>query len=238
MSQRRKKSPAVEQERHNIIIHEKNPLKKIVNDVLEFLLDNRKVTLGIIIGVFLIGGATLGFYVWYDITVTKYADKLSVIIDHYNEAQSTGGNVEPVIKDLKKLSLEAPVGFPAKMSHYYLGNIYFSQKKFDDAEKELKIFLESPVSDTFELLAQYKRALTFENMGKLDEAVKILMDLNENKAGSIISDQVLFSLGRIAVKKGKPASAKTFYNNLLTNYSDSGLAQFARKRLLFITTGK
>jgi TolA-binding protein len=119
----------------------------------------------------------------------------------------------------------------AVMAQYYIGNIYFELKNYDEAAKAYRKFIENyPGNRDLTALVYQRLGYTAEMQGKTQEALDSFKKIVEMK-GMKNQDQALFEIGRLYEKMGQQNVAIEQYKTIVKDYTKSPLAIEARVRI-------
>lgn len=217
--------------RNNIDI-ERNPVERILMKITDFLKENRKVALYSLVGIFAGAVILIAASVLVEIRSTKQQVRYEEIMDNYYKNSSDKKVITKTIADLKDLANGAYFGFAAEMPYYVMGNLHFELKNYDKARSNLLEFADKSSSDVFCHLALVKAALASEESGKIDESLKLLLDLEKKYPEGMVTDQILYNIGRIYIRKGEAARGKTYFSKVMALYPQSAIARKAKQRLI------
>jgi predicted negative regulator of RcsB-dependent stress response len=106
----------------------------------------------------------------------------------------------------------------AEIALFYRSSLYFQQKKYVEAEKDLRTVLEvlDNPSDMYVLASIYLSNI-LRDLGKTDEAVKIL----ESAKSEIMTDVVMMEIAEIYIASDKKEDAKNTLESILKDYPDT-----------------
>ncbi len=217
--------------RNNIEI-ERNPVERYLMKVADFFRENRKVALYSLVGILILGILLIASSVFIELRSEKQQVVYEKIMDHYYKNSSDKKAIEKTIADLKDLADSSYIGFTSKMPYYIMGNLQFELKDYDQARVNLLKFADKSSSDIFIPLALIKAALASEEAGKIDEALKSLLELEKMYPEGMVSDQILYNIGRVYVRKGDFARGKTYFSKVMALYPQSAIAGKAKQRLI------
>jgi predicted negative regulator of RcsB-dependent stress response len=135
---------------------------------------------------------------------------------------------EKMIPELEKYIGEHQGTAPALDAQMDLASAYFHTQRYEDALKwEKKILENVPSDDGLRFLATYRMALTYEALGRTDEAIAQWTAL-KTEGSSGFSREMYWHLGRLYAKKNDHARAIEQYEEALQStgaYPDSALLQ-------------
>ncbi|MCP4133940.1 MAG: tetratricopeptide repeat protein [bacterium] len=221
---------------------ERNPIEKKMMEVSKFIKGNRKKVLyslgGILVAVVLL----IVSLIIYDGANKKAQLRFYQVVEDYNkysgpEGEKTEEKVNKTINDLKELIDSTSIGFVNEMSLYFLGNVYFAEKKYKEAKDYLLQYEDTASSPVFAVIALQKAAIAAEELKDLDGALKIYkrFEKDVDYTSSVVADQVYYNMGRVHKKKGDIKSARKSYNDLIKGFPNSkALVQQAQKRLALL----
>ncbi len=201
----------------------------------KFIKTNRKkvtlfsmLALGIVI-------ALASAFVVVNTIAEKNLSEYESIVEKYRENFDDKKAQESAIKKLTELTQRSGIGIAIDLAYYELGNIYFDQKDYKKAAENFKLFLQSGSSE--ELLSPLvanKMAIALEESGDIDGALKILSELDSRDGKTIVSDQVVYNLGRLYLKKGDKSKAKAAFERVIQAFPGSIVSVRAKERIFLI----
>ena len=212
---------------------ERNPIEKFLMSVRDLIKDNRKVVVTSLVGVLVLVLVVIGSLVFVESESAKELVEFEKIMDEYNSG-SGAASVDKTEASLKKMIDTTCFGYAHDMSHYVLGNIYYTQKKYDEAQKYLELFSSKTSSPMFAAIALQKAALAAEEAGNLKKALEFYAGLEENYDDSVVADQFYYNAARVHGKLGDRFSAKKYYDRVVSLYPHSPFSERAKKQLLLI----
>jgi tetratricopeptide (TPR) repeat protein len=218
---------------------ERSPIEKTLMLVKEFTLNNRKKVITITLSLVFILIVSLGAYVILTNSSEKELIKFEVVIDNYRSDPLNQEVKDKTIIELKNLISGSKFGFVHEMSHYFLGNIFFSEKKYDEAYKMFETFIKKSSDDmVFIPIAVNKAAICLEEQGKIDEALVLLNKYEAGNSDNIAMDQIYYNTARLYSLKNNQIKAREYFNNVISKHSDSVYAERSRERLLLLSAVK
>ncbi|MCK7484083.1 MAG: tetratricopeptide repeat protein [Candidatus Moduliflexus flocculans] len=116
--------------------------------------------------------------------------KFELVIDNYRSDPLNQEVKDKTIVELQGLIAGTKFGFVHEMSHYFLGNIFFNDKKYGEAYSMYEAFIKKSSDDVFRPIAVNKAAICLEEQGKIDEAIALLNKYESDNADSIAMDQI------------------------------------------------
>jgi len=225
--------------RKSVIEIERSPIEKFLMSFKDFSKNNRRAVLFGSLGVILLLVLSLTAYTLLTRSSEKELIKFEVIIDTY---RSDSTNVEvknKTITELQNLIASSRFGFVHEMSHYFLGNIYYSEKKYNDAYNMFEAFIKkSSDKEVFIPIAVNKAAICLEEQGKVDEAIALLNKYEADNSDSIALDQVFYNTARLYSLKNNQIKAREYFNNVITRHPDSIYAERSKERLFLLSVVK
>lgn len=223
----------------SVIEIERSPIERFLMSFKEFSKNNRRAVLFGSLAVILLLALSLTAYTLLTRSSEKELIKFEVIIDNY---RSDSMNVEvknKTISELQNLIASSRFGFVHEMSHYILGNIYYSDKKYSDAYNMFEAFIKkSSDKEVFVPIAVNKAAICLEEQGKIDEAIAFLNKYEADNSDSIALDQVYYNTARLYSLKNNQIKAKEYFNNVITRHPDSIYAERSKERLFLLSVVK
>ncbi len=200
-----------------------------------FFKANRKVVLSV--GVVVLVAAVIAFsaYVFIDSASRKNLVKYEKFAELYRLNQSDEKAKASAIEGLKKIVAESGFGIAVELSCYELGNIYFDKGKYDESISYLDRFIKQANNDNIlKSIAVNKVAVSYEESGKIDEALTFLNKYDSSSSKGIVSDQILYNIGRLYQKKGNKVQAKSAFERLISSFPGSIFTVRAKERVFLI----
>ena len=111
-----------------------------------------------------------------------------------------------------------------------IANSYYKLSKYNEALVAYDKFIAKTKDNTLKELASLRKGVILKELKKYDDAIVILTTLNSSK-NSYIAPASLFQVGEIYSLKKDDVKAKTFYNRLVKEYSNSLFGQKAKSKL-------
>lgn len=218
---------------------ERNPIEKFLMAVRDFTKNNRKKMLTVSISCVLILSASLTAYVLITGSSEKNMIRFELIIDNYKSDPSNNETRQKTIADLQKLISDTKFGFVHQMSHYFLGNLYFTEKKYNEAYAMFELFIKkSSDNEVFIPIAVNKAAICLEEQGRIDDAITFLNKFEEDNPDNIVMDQISYNLARLYYLKNNQIKAREYFTGVISKYPDSIYAERSRERLLLLSMAK
>ncbi len=218
---------------------ERNPIEKALMTIKNFSKSNSRKMITVSMTLLLIIVLLLAGYVFFTKSSEKELVKFEVIIDTYRSDPMNNDIKAKTIVDLQSLISSSKFGFVHEMSHYFLGNILFTEKRYDEAYKMFETFVKKSSDDeVFIPIAVNKAAICLEEQGKIDEAIVLLDKYQEDNPDSIAMDQVFYNSGRLYSLKNNQIKARESFNSVITRYPESVYAERSKERLLLLSSVK
>ena len=218
---------------------ERNPIEKFLMSVKDFVKNNRRKVVTVSISVLVILVISLTAYVVLMGSSEKQLIKFEVIIDNYRSDPVNQDVKNKTISDLQNLISDTKFGFVHEMSHYFLGNILFTEKKYDEAFKMFEKFIKkSSDKDVFIPIAVNKAAICLEEQGKIDDAISLLNKYESDNTDSLALDQIYYNTARLYSLKNDQIKSREYFNKVITKYPESVYAERSRERLLLLSMVK
>lgn len=215
---------------------ERNPIEAFLMKVRDYIRRNKRQVYISIFAVTFAAFVTVGIFVYLENYSVKSYSKYELIIENYRQNPLDETVKNKTINDLKTLIENTSFGFVPRASNYVLGNIYFEDKKYEDAYKHLNNYVEkTSVRDVLHPIALNKGAVALEELGKNEEALSYLLKHEEKNKDSIVMDQVLYNIGRLYNISGDRLRAGEYFNKLMDTYPDSSFSERAKERLFLMS---
>ncbi len=221
--------------RHDIEIH-RNVIEQFLMKMRDFIKQNNKRVLYVFSGLILVFVIIVSVFVYIDGSSTDSRVKFEAVVEHYRSDPMNNDVQLKTINDLNALIEENSFGFARKMSYYVLGNIYFERKDYKSSLKMFNEFAdESSSDDLFIPIAKNKAALSLEESGDTDGALKMFLEIEADSADSVIMDQVLYGAGRLYAVKGDTVKAREYFSRVMITYPESSFSSRAKERLFLLS---
>lgn len=215
---------------------DRNPIEAFLMKVRDYIRRNKRQVYISVIVIFFAAFVTVAIFVYMETYSVKSYAKYELIIENYRQNPIDEDVKNKTINDLKELIEDTSFGFVPKASNYILGNIYFEDKKYDDAYKHLNYYVDkTSARDALHPLALNKAGVALEELGKIEEALSYLIKHEEKNKDSIVMDQVLYNIGRLYNATGDRLRSKEYFNKLMDMYPDSSYADRAKERLFLMS---
>ena len=218
---------------------ERNFIEKSLMIVKEIINNNRKKVLYLISAFFIFVCLSLG--ILWKISDSKYKQLVQFenILENYENLKVSDPEItKKTINSLINLSNTASFGFVYEMVDYIIGNLYYKEKNYKKAIYYFNKYADKSSSTMFTAIALQKAAMAAEENNEIDKAIAIYKKLEAGYNESVVSDQVIYHLGRIFYKKKNLADSRKYFNKLISSYPNSSFAEEAKKRLFLIGLGK
>ncbi|HPS86027.1 MAG TPA: tetratricopeptide repeat protein [Spirochaetota bacterium] len=222
----------------NTIEIERNPIEKFLMSVKDFSKNNRRKVITVSISVILILIISLAAYVLLTGSSEKQLIKFEQVIDSYRSDPMNQEVKDKTIVELQSLISDTKFGFVHEMSYYFLGNIFFTEKKYSEAYSMFEAFIKKSSDDVFVPIAVNKTAICLEEQGKIDEAITLLNKYESDNSDSIAMDQIYYNSARLYSLKNNQIKAREYFNSVIAKYPESIYAERSRERLLLLSAVK
>jgi len=218
---------------------ERNPIENFLMKVRDFSKNNRRKVMIVSLLILVILVVALASYVLLTRSSEKELIKFEVLVDNYRSDPMNPEVRNKTISGLENLISETRFGFIHAMSHYFIGNIFFTEKKYKEAYDMFEFFIKKSSDDkVFIPIAVNKASICLEEQGKIDEAIAFLVKFESDYSDSIVSDQIHYNLGRLFSLKNNQIKAREYFNNVVAKYPDSIYAERSKERLLLLSAVK
>jgi tetratricopeptide (TPR) repeat protein len=218
---------------------ERSPIEKMLMSLKDFSKNNRRSVFIVSLSVILLIIISLTSYVLLTRSSEQELVKFENIIDNYRTDPANIDLKNKTIEELQSLIASSRFGFVHEMSHYFLGNIFYLEKKYSDAFNMFELFIKKSSDDeVFIPIAVNKAAICLEEQGKIDEAIAFLNKFEADNSDSIAIDQIYYNSARLYVMKNNQIKAREYFNNVITRYPDSIYAERSKERLFLLSAVK
>jgi tetratricopeptide (TPR) repeat protein len=233
----------------------RNPIEKFLMYVKDFLKSHSKKALYSAVSILVLFSLSLTVYLLVVKSSEKDMAKLEIIIDNYyksirssnvdadissqdvlNKNLITEAN-NKTIQELNNLISESH-GFVYKISHYWLGNILFEEKRYGEAFNAFDIFIKKSSDDVFVPIAINKAAICLEEDGKIDNAITFLSGYAADSKNKINLDQINYNLGRLYLLSNNQIKARESFRYVIDEYPQSAYANRSKERLFLLSAVK
>jgi len=223
----------------SVIEIERSPIERLLMGLKEFSKHNRKVVLVVSLSAVIAIAAALTVYTFLTRSTEKDLIKFESIIDNYRSDSMNVEVKDKTVAELQNLIASTRFGFVHEMSHYFLGNIYYTEKKYNEAYNMFEVFVKkSSDKEVFVPIAVNKAAICLEEQGKIDEAIALLNKYESDNSDSIALDQIYYNTARLYSLKNNQIKAKEYFNNVISRYPDSIYAERSKERLFILSSVK
>ena len=214
----------------------RNPIESFLMRVKDFIKRNKKRVLIVFVSVTFTSVLVISIFVYLENFSTKNPVKYEEIVENYRQNPLDETVKKQTIEGLNLIIDNTSFGFAPKAANYILGNIYFEDKKFEESHKHFQAYVQkTSVKDALHPLALNKSAIALEELGRIDEALSILIKYEEKVKDSVVMDQVLYNIGRLYALSGDRLKARDYYNRIILVYPDSSFADRAKERLFLLS---
>lgn len=218
---------------------ERNVIEKFLMRVRDYVMQNRKKVKYISIAVLAIIVILISVDLYVSHVGTRDRSRFDAVMDLYRDNPSDQAVVEKCKGELRELIKGTSFGFVHQMSHYMLASILYDEKKFGEAYDLYMVFIKKSSSDIlFIPLAVIKASACLEEQGKIDEAINLLSKYEDDKDFNLVTDQLLYNIGRLYAVKGDKAKSREYFTKLRTNFSESPYADKAKERMFYLSIQK
>lgn len=214
---------------------ERNPVERTIINTRNFIKDNRKKTVNVLIAVGVLALVIIAGLVYYSNQLDNHLVIYEKIMDNYEKNREKDPEiVKKTLEDLRTLSNSAKFGFVNKIVNYHIGNLYYSEKNYKEAHSYLVKFADVTSSEMLASVALNKAAVALEESGDLEGALMIYKKIEDNYSDSVIADQAFYNMGRLHYIKKRKEDAVIYFNRVISLFPRSSYAEKARKRLFLI----
>lgn len=218
---------------------ERTPIENFIMSVKDFLKNNRKKVITVSTVVILVLAVSLTAYVIFTGSSEKELIKFESVVDNYRLDPMNKELTSKTIVELQGLISETKFGFVHQMSHYFLANIFFTEKRYSESYDMFKAFIKkSSDNEVFIPIAVNKASICLEEQGKIDDAIALLTKFESDNSGSIVQDQIYYNLARLYALKNNQIKAREYFNNVITKYPESVYAERSRERIFLLSAAK
>jgi len=211
---------------------ERTGLELFLMTVKDFIKNNGRNVRLILIALLGVVIISVSIFIFIDSSSSSALKKYETIIDAYRMNPQDGAVKDKTIKELRDFIESSSFGHAHQMSFYNLGNLLYEDGKYNEAYDMFKTFIKKSSSDEiFIPIAVNKASICLEEQQKIDEALSLLIEFEEDNNGSIVMDQILYNAGRLYAVKGDKIKSREYFGKLLANYPDSVFSERARERL-------
>jgi len=213
----------------------RNAIETEIMTIRSFIKNNRKIVLLLTLFLLAVSVITISCYAVVSNISENNLVRYEKIVEKYRLNLSDDEVKKETIKELNELVKSSGVGIAIDLSYYELGNIYFDNKEFVKSAESLGNFIDrSDSEDILKPMAVNKMAISYEENGKIDEALKVLVEYEAGSSKSIAADQILYNMGRLYQKKGDKVKAKSAFERLIKTYPGSFYSGRAKERIFLL----
>ncbi len=214
---------------------ERNPVERTIMNARDFIKDNRKKTVNILIAVGVLVVALIIGLLYYSNHLEKHLAIYEKIMDNYEKNREKDPEItKKTLEDLKTLSGSVKFGFVDDIVNYHIGNLYYSEKNYKEAHKFLVKFSDTTGSELLASVALNKAAVALEEGGDLKGALSIYKKIEADYSDSVIADQAFYNMGRLYSMQKRKEDAVIYFNRVISLFPRSAFAEKARKRLFLV----
>lgn len=109
-------------------------------------------------------------------------------------------------------------------------NLIF-QKKYDEAESLLKVYIEKAKPDTVKPIGYPLLVATYDNADKLEQAISVSKDFLSKYTDNYLAPSVMENMARLYSLSGKAEEAKQVYQNIVDKFPETIYANRASEKL-------
>jgi predicted negative regulator of RcsB-dependent stress response len=197
-----------------------------VSHTVEYVAEHRTqlVRAGIAVAAVLVVAAGIYFYVRHQRTVREQAlaDAIRIqdtLVGPAGADVPTFPTQEAKDKEVSKAFNAVIDKYPgsneAAVAHYFLGALAADQGKFSDAEKHLKVAVES-ASKAYASLAKMALAEVYFSTGRIGDGEKLLRDLMAHPTAFVSREEATIALAR-GLERTRPQEARKLLEPLRTS---------------------
>lgn len=147
------------------------------------------------------------------------------------------GDVQVAEDKFLKVARRYPSDLLGIKAWYYLGNIYFNTKRFEEAKNAFERFYKKDRSDSFlKPVGLLGIANSLEELGDFSGAAKHYEELYKRYPKSPYAPYALLGAGRCYKNLGDFSDAKKAYQTFLDEYPNHGMKEEAKTQVAFIQT--
>ena len=210
----------------------RNPLAVWVGRTIEFCQERRRIGLGILVVLVVIGGACAGYF-WYQERQEREAQALLAKTQAALRGNKPGtpGNSEEATKGLAEVVRRFPGTSAAEESLVRLGNMQYDGGKYDDAIASFGKYLATYGRGNFRILAGIGKAYAEDAKGDHQAAVKTLSELVATVKDDPMLGEAYSDLARFFEEAKKPEDALRVYGQIVERFPRTQWEQRALRRM-------
>ena len=210
----------------------RNPLAVWVGRTIEFCQERRRIGLGILVALVVIGGACAGYF-WYQERQEREAQALLAKSQAALRGNKPGtpGNSEEATKGLAEVVRRFPGTSAAEESLVRLGNMQYDGGKYDDAIASFGKYLATYGRGNFRILVGIGKAYAEDAKGDHQAAVKTLSELVATVKDDPMLGEAYSDLARFFEEAKKPEDALRVYGQIVERFPRTQWEQRALRRM-------
>lgn len=148
-----------------------------------------------------------------------------------NETPPSSATLQASLEIFNGLTNTYSGGTEESIAYFYMGNIYYNLKEYDNAIAMYDNFLKSKSpNDTYVTIAKTNIAYSYKGSGEIDQAIIIFRDIAD-KTDGYLKESALYDLGLAYEKANKADEALKLYQDFVEKYKDSSLIERVQERL-------
>jgi outer membrane protein assembly factor BamD (BamD/ComL family) len=210
----------------------RNPLAVWVGRTIEFCQERRRIGLGILVALVVIGGACAGYF-WYQERQERGAQALLAKTQAAlrGDKPGTPGNSEEATKGFAEVVRQFPGTSAAEESLVRLGNMQYDGGKYDDAIASFGKYLATYGRGNFRILVGIGKAYAEDAKGDHQAAVKTLSELVATVKDDPMLGEAYSDLARFFEEAKKPEDALRVYGQIVERFPRTQWEQRALRRM-------
>jgi outer membrane protein assembly factor BamD (BamD/ComL family) len=210
----------------------RNPLAVWVGRTIEFCQERRRIGLGILVALVVIGGACAGYF-WYQERQERGAQALLAKTQAAlrGDKPGTPGNSEEATMGLAEVVRRFPGTSAAEESLVRLGNMQYDGGKYDDAIASFGKYLATYGRGNFRILVGIGKAYAEDAKGDHQAAVKTLSELVATVKDDPMLGEAYSDLARFFEEAKKPEDALRVYGQIVERFPRTQWEQRALRRM-------
>ncbi len=217
--------------------------RNIIENALMFLKDyiknHRSLVLYGLLSLVGVSALLIGGMMYYDSRQTGELERFEEVLDHYRsyrgDDRGRTGAFYATVAELDKIVESSRWGYVNRVGYYVIGNLYFNEKKYDQAKKYFLLQAEKDRSSAFSILSLQKAAVACEYMENPNDAFELYRRLEREHADSPVADQIYYDLGRMYQKRKDVFKAREYFHKVITSYPNSVFSRRAKQRLFLMS---
>jgi outer membrane protein assembly factor BamD (BamD/ComL family) len=210
----------------------RNPLAVWVGRTIEFCQERRRIGLGILVALVVIGGACAGYF-WYQERQERGAQALLAKTQAAlrGDKPGTPGNSEEATMGLAEVVRRFPGTSAAEEALVRLGNMQYDGGKYDDAIASFGKYLATYGRGNFRILVGIGKAYAEDAKGDHQAAVKTLSELVATVKDDPMLGEAYSDLARFFEEAKKPEDALRVYGQIVERFPRTQWEQRALRRM-------